>query len=383
MNKISDSLSTTTSSRITPTRSVLLWVGVVFMLSHFQPAFAQWEVLKLDTQANFRSVHAPQPTICWIGGSGGTILRTTDGGEVWDIMKVPQADSLDFRGIYGFDRETAVAMSAGVAEEGKARIYRTQDGGDSWELVYQTMQKGVFLDGISFWNNKEGICFGDPIDGRFFILTTDDGGRTWQELSLENRPIAQEKEAAFAASNSSLITVGKKQAFIGTGGAAMARVLRSDDNGRTWQASETPLSAGPTSGIFGLQFWSNKHGIAVGGDYKDVEKKSANVLLTRDGGITWQLINSMVPSGLKEAAGVFHSQFVNYSGGQRPTKHKFRLVAVGPSGSGYSTDFGKTWTLLGKESFHATSFAGPTGYAVGGKGLIGKFEKFPKKRGKR
>ena len=294
-------------------------------------------------------------------------------------MKVPQADSLDFRGIYGFDRETAVAMSAGVAEEGKARIYRTEDGGDSWQLVYQTTQKGVFLDGISFWNSKEGICFGDPVDGKFFILTTDDGGRTWQELPLENRPVSQEKEAAFAASNSSLITVGKHQAFIGTGGASMARVLRSEDNGHTWQASETPLPAGPSSGIFGLQFWSNKHGIAVGGDYKDVAKKSANVLLTRDGGITWQLSAAMVPSGLKEAVGLYHSQFVNYAGGQRPTRHRYRLVAVGASGSGYSTDFGKSWSLLGQEPFHATSFAGPTGYAVGGKGLIGKFEKFPKK----
>jgi photosystem II stability/assembly factor-like uncharacterized protein len=345
-----------------------------------QPSFAQWRVLKLDTQANFRAVHAPRPNVCWIGGSSGTVLRTTDGGEVWDIMKVPGADSLDFRGIYGFDRETAVAMSAGPAEQGKARIYRTSDGGDSWEVVYQTSQPGVFLDGVSFWNNKEGICFGDPVGGRFFILTTDDGGRTWQELPMENRPAAQEKEAAFAASNSSLITVGNKLAFIGTGGADMARVLRSDDNGRTWQAAETTLPAGPTSGIFGLQFWTNKHGIAVGGDYVDVKKKSANVLLTRDGGVSWQLSEGMVPAGLKEAVGLYHSQFVNYAGGQRPTRHKYRLVAVGASGSGYSTDFGKTWEPLSSEPFHAVSFAGPTGFAVGGKGLIGKFDKFPKKR---
>ncbi len=347
------------------------------------PVFAQWRVLKLDTQANFRAVHAPQPNVCWIGGSGGTVLRTTDGGEIWDIMQVRDADSLDFRGIYGFDRETALAMSAGVAEQGKARIYRTEDGGDSWQLVYQTTQPGVFLDGISFWNKKEGICFGDPIDGHFFILTTDDGGRTWQELPLSSRPVALEKEAAFAASNSSLLTVGKHQVYIGTGGAKMARVLRSDDNGRSWKASETPLPAGPTSGIFGLQFWSNKRGIAVGGDYAEVTKDTPTVLLTRDGGTAWQLSGKMVPPGLKEAVGLFHSQFVDYAGGQRPTKHRYRLVAVGASGSGYSRDFGKTWAMFSKEPFHAVSFAGPTGYAVGGKGLVGKFEKFPKKRGKR
>lgn len=359
---------------------VLAFLFTVCFLSLSNRSFSQWRVLKLDTQANFRAVHAPRPNMCWIGGSSGTVLRTTDGGEVWDIMKVAGADSLDFRGIYGFDRETAVAMSAGPAEQGQARIYRTDDGGDSWQQVYHTSQKGVFLDGISFWNSKEGICFGDPVEGRFFILTTDDGGKTWQELPMEKRPVALEKEAAFAASNSSLLTVGNKQAFIGTGGATMARVLRSDDNGRTWQVSETPLPAGPSSGTFGLQFWTNKHGIAVGGDYKDVNKKAANVLLTRDGGVTWQLTESMAPDGLKEAVGLYHSQFVNYAGGQRPTRHKYRLVAVGASGSGYSTDFGKTWQLLSKEPFHAVSFAGPTGFAVGGRGLVGKFDKFPKKR---
>jgi len=356
---------------------------LIFSIISFIPASAQWRVLKLDTQANFRAVHAPQSNVCWIGGSGGTVLRTTNGGEFWDIMHVRDADSLDFRGIHAFDRETAVTMSAGVAEEGKARIYRTDDAGDSWQLVYETTQPGVFLDGISFWNKKQGICFGDPVDGRFFILTTDDGGLTWQELPLESRPVALEKEAAFAASNRSLLTVGKRQVFIGTGGGKMARVLRSDDNGRTWQASETPLPAGPTSGIFGLQFWSNNHGIAVGGDYADVAKNAPNVLLTRDGGVTWRLSSGMTPSGLKEAVGLFHSQFVDYAGGQRPTKHRYRLVAVGASGSGYSRDFGKTWELFSKEPFHAASFAGASGYAVGGKGLVGKFEKFPKKRSKR
>lgn len=357
--------------------------ALLLILAPCLPASAQWRVLELDTQAHFRTVHAPQPNVCWIGGSGGTVLRTTDSGETWDIMRVRDADSLDFRGIHGFDRETAVAMSAGMAEQGKARIYRTEDGGDSWQLVYQTTQPGVFLDGISFWNKKEGICFGDPADGRFFILTTDDGGRSWQELPLDKRPVALEKEAAFAASNRSLLTVGRRQAFIGTGGGKMARVLRSEDNGRTWQASETPLPAGPTSGIFGLQFWSNKRGIAVGGDYQDVTKGTANVLLTRDGGVTWQLSGGMTPPGLKEAVGLFHSQFVDYAGGQRPTKHRYRLVAVGASGSGYSRDFGKTWAMFSKEPFHATSFAGPTGYAVGGMGLVGKFDKFPKKRSKR
>lgn len=362
----------------------LAFLFTIGFLSLSNRSFSQWKVLNLDTKANFRAVHAPSSKVCWIGGSGGTVLRTYDGGEVWDIMKVRDADSLDFRDVHGFNDKTAVVMSAGESEKGKARIYRTQDGGDSWQLVYETTQKGVFLDGLDFWDKENGICFGDPVDGRFFILTTQDGGRSWQELPKANRPVAEAKEAAFAASGTSLITVGKKQVFIGTGGGKMGRVLRSDDQGQTWQASVTPLPAGPSSGIFGLQFWSGKRGIAVGGDYMNVAEGSPNVLLTRDGGVSWQLVSKATdPVGLKEAVGLYHSEFVNYGGDQRATRHKYGLVAVGPNGSSYSKDFGKTWAPVSKEPFHATSFAGPAGYAVGGKGLIGTFEKFPKKRQKR
>jgi photosystem II stability/assembly factor-like uncharacterized protein len=363
---------------------ILAFLFTIGFLSLSNCCFSQWKVLNLDTKANFRAVHAPSSNVCWIGGSGGTVLRTYDGGNIWDIMKVRDADSLDFRDVHGFNNRTAVVMSAGESEKGKARIYRTEDGGDTWQLVYETTQKGVFLDGMDFWDKEKGICFGDPVDGRIFILITQDGGRSWQELPLANRPVAEDKEAAFAASGTSLITVGRKQAFIGTGGGGMARVLRSEDNGQTWQASETPLLAGPSSGIFGLRFWSNKRGIAVGGDYMNVAEGLPNVLLTRDGGVSWQLVSKATdPVGLKEAVGLYHSEFVNYGGDQRSTRHKYGLVAVGPNGSSYSKDFGKTWAPLSKEPFHSTSFVGPAGYAVGGKGLIGKFEKFPKKRRKR
>ncbi|KAA0993969.1 oxidoreductase [Dyadobacter sp. UC 10] len=347
------------------------------------PVTAQWKITNIKKDVNMRAVHTVTPTICWIGGSKGTMLKTSNGGKMWTTYKVPGADSLDFRDVHAINKNTLVAMSAGEAEKGQAKIYRTEDGGESWNLVYQTTQNGVFLDGIDFWDKNRGICLGDPIDGKLFILTTDDGGKSWIELPLEKRPVAEPGEACFAASGTSIMAFGKSNVYIGTGGSKMARVFRSDDFGRTWKVSATPLPAGPTSGIFGLRFWSNRNGIAVGGDYKKTTDSTRNVLLTKDGGVTWTLSKMTVPAGLKECVALYQKTDAIWTGETQLRADDYALVATGPSGSSYSIDRGKSWRSLGKEGFHAVSFAGNVGYGVGASGLIGKIEKISMKKRKR
>ncbi len=341
---------------------------------------AQWKVIDIKTNIHMRAVHAVAPTICWIGGTRGTVLKTTNGGHTWTTYKVAGADSLDFRDIHAFDKQVAIAMSAGESEKDKAKIYKTEDGGESWKLVYQTTQPGVFLDGIDFWDKNKGICLGDPTEGKLFILTTEDGGNSWQELPIDKRPAAEPGEACFAASGTSILVNGKGSAFIGTGGGKMARVFRSEDYGRSWQVSSTPLPAGPTSGIFGLRFWSKKNGVAVGGDYKKTTDSTQNVLLTADGGITWTLAGMTKPAGLKESVAIYHKTNATWNGDTQIRSDNYALVASGPSGNSVSLDRGKSWISLGTEGFHALSFAGNVGYGVGANGLIGKIEKISSKK---
>lgn len=319
---------------------------------------AQWLPQTSGTKAHFRAVCAVSSKVCWIGGTQGTFLRTIDGGQNWQLGHVTGAEKLDFRDVQAFDAQNAILMSAGEAEKGAARVFKTADGGQTWELVYQTEQKGVFLDGMDFWDTKHGIVFGDPIEGKFFVLTTADGGKTWQQVNPDNFPPVREGEAAFAASGTTLVISGRTQAWIGTGGSTIGRVFRSNDRGKTWQVSETPMVAGAASGIFGLRFWDTAHGMAVGGDYKEVTKDMANVAVTADGGKTWQLATSTTPPGLKEAVAFLPKQKV--------------LVAVGPSGTCFSNDFGKSWKALDKSEFHALSCAGGECWAVGATGNIAK-----------
>ncbi len=364
-------------------KQLILNIVLFSLYSLSNTSLGQWQIVDVGAKCNMRSVQALSPTICWIGGSNGTIIKTLNGGKTWTTYKVPHADSLDFRDIHVIDKQNALAMSAGLSQNGKAKIFRTSDGGNHWETVYVTSQHGVFLDGLAFWDKNNGICQGDPINGRFFMLKTTDGGRTWQELPKENQPVALENEACFAASGTSLITNEKGVAYIGTGGAEFARVIKTTDYGNTWEYIVTPLKAGPTSGIFGINFWSKKNGMAVGGDYKQTSMEGQNVLLTTDGGETWQLQTPTNPPGLKEGVAMYHKTNKTWNGDTQIRSDNHALVTVGPSGSSYSFNNGNTWKELGAEGFHAVSFAGNAGYAVGANGLIGQIKNIATRKNKR
>jgi photosystem II stability/assembly factor-like uncharacterized protein len=318
---------------------------------------AQWQKQTSNTEANFRSVCAVSDKVVWVGGSKGTFVKTTDGGKTWTTTQVQGAETLDFRDVHAFDTQTAILVSAGEAEKGNAKIYRTQDGGKTWKIVYQTTQKGIFFDGIDFWDAQNGLIFSDPIEGKFVILKTTDGGKTWNPVNPANIPETQKGEAAFAASGTSLVIFGKNQAYICTGGGETARVFYTENQGENWSVVNTDMPASQASGLFGLRFWNKQNGIAVGGDYQEVNKAIPNVLLTSDGGKTWQNAPQTNPTGLKEGVSVYKKKF---------------LIAVGPSGTCYSKDFGKSWTMIDKTAFHAISIAGNGIWAVGGKGVIAR-----------
>jgi photosystem II stability/assembly factor-like uncharacterized protein len=233
---------------------------------------------------------------------------------------------LDFRGIRAFDDKTAVIISAGPAEKGQARIYRTTDGGASWKQVFEEKRAGIFLDAVAFWDRHHGIVLSDPVDGRFALFTTDDGGATWKQVPPSTLPPALPGEGAFAASNSCLTVDAKGNVWFGTGGANIARVFRSSDRGTTWQLADTPMRpANASSGIFSLAF-AGRYGIAVGGDYTQPESSDLpNVMYTTDGGRSWQVAASKTnPAGMYLSSAVHMPELGIDPGG---------FVAVGASGA--------------------------------------------------
>lgn len=332
---------------------------------------AQWTIQKSNTTARFRGISAVSSTVAWASGSVGTFARTTDGGKTWQASVVPEAASLDFRDVQAVDANTAYLLSIGEGD--KSRIYKTTDGGKTWVLQFINSNPKAFFDAIAFWDAQNGISFSDPVDGRFVVIKTNDGGNTWKEISPEKIPPALTGEGAFAASGTCLITQGKSNVWFATGGAAKARVFRSTDRGETWSVADTPIIAGkPAAGIFSIAFKDAKTGVIVGGDYEKEKEVSDNAAITRDGGQTWQLVKDARPSGYRSC--------VVFVPGTKP----LTLIAVGPSGSDYSTDDGASWTSIDSTGYHAVSFmaAEDAGWAVGENGLIAKFAgRVPDSRG--
>jgi photosystem II stability/assembly factor-like uncharacterized protein len=316
-----------------------------------------WTPQSSGTKARLRGLSVVSSDVVWASGTGGTYVLTTDGGKHWRSGTVPDAVELDFRDVHGVDARTAYVLSAGDGD--KSRIYKTTDGGQSWTLQFRNRGPKGFYDAIAFWDADHGIAMGDPLDGRFAILTTDDGGARWTRLPAEFSPEALANEGGFAASGTCLVTRGKTDVWIGTGGAAQARVLRSVDRGRSWTIAPTPVrAASPSRGIFSLAFSDDRHGIVIGGDYKSPDETNRVVARSEDGGRTWIEGDAKSPGGFRSAIA------------WRPGTQT--AIAVGPTGSDISTDGGKSWTPLGARGFHAVAFAAPDGpaWAVGDDGRI-------------
>ncbi|MEJ7622591.1 MAG: YCF48-related protein [Pyrinomonadaceae bacterium] len=327
----------------------------VLLLAIASPAVAQWVKQTVNTTAAFRGLSVVNEKVVWASGTGGTVIRTIDGGKTWGVIMVPGAEKLDFRDIEAFDAKTAFVLSIGDGET--SRIYKTIDGGKNWTLQFQNTNAKAFFDAIACWDRANCIAMSDPVDGHYVLISTADGGANWKPIVTNNMPAAKDGEAAFAASGTCLITQGVSNAFIVSGGMD-ARVFRSIDRGQTWTVANTPIVKGTAgSGIFSIAMRNARHGIIVGGDYENPNRESRTWATTSDGGLTWMVGN----------------QWFGYRSGVTFIGDK--ILVVGPTGSNSTTNYALVWKDHGAESLNAVAAKGPRAvWAVGAAGVVVKMK---------
>jgi photosystem II stability/assembly factor-like uncharacterized protein len=328
-------------------------------------AQAQWTMEDSHTVADLRGIDNVGGGVAWASGSNGTVLRTEDGGYLWQACSVPPgAEHLDFRGIQAFDAQTAIVMSSGKGD--LSRLYKTMDGCQTWKLVFTDPYKDGFWDAlyINQWAS-DGIILGDPIDGAFVLYQSDDNGDTWRRIPATGLN-AEGQAGAFAASNSSLAMSETAWFLFGTGGTAEPFVYRETTYPAFARVTVPIAGKKPSAGIFSVQGRSFYHLVAVGGDYLEPNNSAGTAAFTGDSGKMWHAAQTP-PHGYRSAVAYYAA-----------TK---TWITIGPNGTDISTDDGRNWRAVHPDAaLHEASDADRNWnalslpFVVGPHGRIGKVD---------
>jgi len=336
------------------------------------PAPAQFTLQSSNTTADLRGIHNVGGGVAWASGTKGTVLRTEDGGYVWQSCSIPPgAEKLDFRGVQAFDANTAIVMASGPGDQ--SRLYKTTDGCSSWKLLFSNPDKDGFWDAVKAETKDRSWILGDPVDGQFSLFTTADGGANWVRTQDDLGLKSSRGEAVFAASNSSLLIVEGTMLFV-SGGPSGARAFMECIfcNSRRFVAHTVPSPKGEAAGVFSIAVGNEHLLIAVGGDYTKPDESSDTAAFSTDGGVHWT-ISTTLPHGYRSA--------VAYDAAAKT------WITVGPNGTDISTDNGRNWRPVRSDpglheapdadrNWNALSLP----YVVGPHGRIGKLDEAALKR---
>lgn len=194
--------------------------------------------------------------------TGGTIVRTVNGGKRWHRQYRSPMGNYPLYGVACAGRDRVWA----VGNYGK--IVATANGGASWRIQRRSGSYANVLYDVSFPDRTHGWAVGS----RGQILTTANGGKRWSaQRSGTTKPL---RGVEFADRTRGWI--------VGSGGT----ILATSDGGLHWHRQ----ASGVQEALVGVTFVSRRLGWAVG--------RAGTILATSDGGVTWGRSYS-APYGLR------------------------------------------------------------------------------------
>ncbi|MCJ8154608.1 glycosyl hydrolase [Chryseobacterium sp. SSA4.19] len=217
--------------------------------------------------------------------------------------------------------------------ESPAYFFKIDKRDLTFKVVFSDTAKTAFYDALHFVDDQYAFAFSDAAKDDKLKLAELKNGK-WE--TNKNNIILKTGEAAFAASNTNMVST-KKYLWIATGGKA-SRILRLNLKTADFEVFDTPIIQGESSqGIYSIDFHEDKFGIAVGGDYTKQDANVNNIATTRDDGKTWQIQASGKNAG--------YTTYVKIKPGSRGKE----IISVGDQHISYSSDFGKTWKKISNE----------------------------------
>ena len=329
---------------------------IPFLLFINLVSYAQWTTLGIETQASFRAIKVYQKHI-WIGGTKGTVIHSADKGKTWSSQQISGAEKFDFRDLVILNDQEVILMSAGLSQENVAKIYKTKNGGQTWDILYETNEPGYFFDAIT-WNHKrkEGLIISDPKDGKFSLFRLTMEGKGLEEITNPIFPTLLKREAAFAASGSSLLQSAKiGELYLVTGGSQKSRIYRTKNLGLDWTLQAELCCSDSSSGFFSIAAKNVNHLMAGGGNYLRIHENSLAIMESLDAGESWRILPDSPH---------FYIEKILYS--------KPYWIVTGPSQSAAYHEKLKRWKRLPESHYHNIIRVKDMLIGVGGKGQLGK-----------
>jgi photosystem II stability/assembly factor-like uncharacterized protein len=121
----------------------------------------------------------------WVGTDDGLVQMTSDGGESWS--NVTPSDMGDWPLISMVEASTQDADTAYLAvnrykmDDFHPYIYRTRDGGDTWDLIVDGIDDGAFVRSVREDPERAGLLYAATETGVYVSL---DAGDEWEPLQL-------------------------------------------------------------------------------------------------------------------------------------------------------------------------------------------------------
>src|ERR1700687_2544318 len=212
----------------------------------------------------------------WMVGDLARLYRTMDGGKTWEWRQSETKQSFV---------TIACAAKGPLFSAGQAgMIAESTDGGATWKLQKSGTDRQLLS--IAFPTAQRGLAVGDFGT----MVRTEDGGGTWEKVALPTN-IKLPPDVADVVDPGDVVLYGASFSdpehlwVVGEFGV----ILNSDDGGKTWHAQTSPVEPS----LFGVSFADQQRGWAVG-----IE---ATLLATTDGGINWRKSNIETPKGFQLA----------------------------------------------------------------------------------
>lgn len=226
---------------------------------------SQWSVQNSGVSTLLLEVDAINLYVAWILGDNGTVLRTTNSGNLWSSASGVAFGTDYISGIEAVSENLAF-ININPGSQSTTNIYRTTNGGVNWDIVFT--QNPGYINSIYMFDETNGIAFGDPAGGKWTILRTSDGGANWVRIATEPSQIGSE----FGSNLEGFSVIGSHFWFSSQDG----RVYHSTDDGTTWNYYPIPI----TGFMPRMHFNDTLNGLMnVFG--------TNQIIRTTDGGVTW------------------------------------------------------------------------------------------------